>query len=465
MKRETENLFNIPWQVKKYEDLTGRHSSIYFDVDDFEEIIEYYLLNGDYIRAKQVAEYAGSVHPSSIPLMLKKAQLLASFNKETHALELLTRVEDLDPTNHDIFLTKGAIYSQMMNYEKAIEEYNKAVYGADEPDFVYCNIAFEYENMGNFDKTIEYLNKALEVNPDNDLAIYEAAYCFDLLSLTEEGISFFRRLIERNPYSTEAWFNLGVSYINAGLYEKALDALEYSLAIDQEHEHSWFHKGYTLSLLNRHTEAIAAYRESMDEDESDAMKFYYIGECHEKLEDYHEAKNYYLKCTRLDPELADAWVGISICEIETGQTGKAVNFLEKAINLDPENVSFLCLLGSSHFLNKEFEKGSAAYEKALGIEPNDEETWLEYAEALIKTDDIAGATKVTQRAVETLPGKNGLLYLTAALLFARGKAQEGSVCLEEAHQNDPNGLALLMKRFPKLCEHPDFTNAAGNLCI
>ncbi len=465
MKRETEDLFNTPWQVQRYEDLTGRDSSIYFDVDDFEEIIEYYLLNGEYRKAQQVAEYAGSVHPSSIPLMLKKAQLLASFNKENHALELLTRVEDLDPTNHDIFLTKGAIYSQMMNYEKAIEEYNKAVYGADEPDFVYCNIAFEYENMGNFDKTIEYLNKALEVNPDNDLAIYEAAYCFDLLSLTEEGISFFRRLIERNPYSTEAWFNLGVSYINAGLYEKALDALEYSLAIDDDHEHSWFHKGYTLSLLNRHAEAIAAYRESMAEDESDAMKFYYIGECHEKLEDFHEAKNYYLKCTRLDPELADAWVGISICEMETGETGRAVNFLEKALGLDPENVSYLCLLGNSHFLNKEFEKGCAAYEKALGIEPNDEETWLEYAEALIKTGDTAEALKVAQRAVESLPGKNGLLYLTAALLFASGKAQEGNVCLEEAHQNDPNGLALLMKRFPELCGHPDFTDAAGNLCI
>jgi tetratricopeptide (TPR) repeat protein len=248
MKKETGESLYKPWQVERFETHVELKESLYFDVNDFEEIMEYYMMAGDFKKALRVSGMASRVHPGATSLMLKKAQILAALNREERALKILSEVEILEPYNNDVFLTKGAVFSQMRDYEKAIEEYSKAVGSADEPDYVYCNIAFEYENLGNFDKTIEYLGKALEVNPDNDLAIYEAAFCFDLLSLTEEGISFFNRLIDRHPYSLEAWFNLGVSYINSGQYDKALEALDFAIAIDDDHEHSWFHKGYGMGL-------------------------------------------------------------------------------------------------------------------------------------------------------------------------------------------------------------------------
>ncbi len=454
---------DIPWQVRQYEELSKKMASVYFDVDDFEEILDYYLFRGFYKEAFEVTKCACGVHPASIPLMLKKAQLLATFNQEDDALKLLARIESLDPTNNDIFLTKGAIYSQLHDYNKAIEEYNKAVFGADEPDYVYCNIAFEYENLGNFDKTIEYLDKALKLNPDNDLAIYEAAYCFDLLSLTEESISFFRRLIDRNPYSTEAWFNLGVSYINAGLYEKALEALEYSIAIDDDHEHSWFHKGYTLSLLNRHREAIGAYEESMSDGIVDAMKLYYIGECYEKLEDYDNAIDYYIQCTKNDPEMADAWIGIGVCEIETGKPAEAIKYLEQGIRLDHGNVGFLCLLANTFFLNNEKEKAKTTYDEALQADLSDEETWLEYAEALVNMEEHNNAINLLNKALNTLPNHENILYTLAAVHFLVGNTTEGSFFLFEAYSIDEGGIEAILERFSALKNNNDFLHAVDCL--
>ncbi len=458
-----QNSHHMPWQVDKYEKLINDKQPVYFDVDDFEEIIDHYLFQGSYHESLQVADYACRMHPSSIPLILKKAQLLATFNKEERALELLSTVENVEPGNQDVFLTKGAIFSQMRDYEQAIAEYNKAVYDSDEPDSLYCSIAIEYENLGSFDKTLEYLGKALEVNPNNDLAIYEAAYCFDLLSLTEEGIAFFQRLIDRNPYSTEAWFNLGVSYINAGLYEKALEALEYSLAIDYEHEHSWFHKGYTLSLLNRHNEAIGAYKESIAIDETDAMKHYYIGECHEKLDDYYHARQWYLKSVQIDPDLADAWVGMAVCENETGSPEEAVNYLEKGLTIDPDNVNYLCLMANTCFSTGEHQKAVESYEKAILSDPGDEETWFEYAEALLKVNKQELAHEVMSRGLETLPDHSNMLYGMAAVLFLSGKTTYGTFCLEEAHNKNPEGLGNIMTRFPKLADNHSFMEVADRL--
>ncbi len=458
-----EPLNHIPWQVSKYEELTKKNDSIYFDVDDFEEVIDHYVIRGQYKEAFDVTTYAASLHPASVTLMLKNAQLLATFNKENDALSLLARVERLEPTNFDIYLTRGAIYSQLQNYQKAIEEYSKAVVGADDPDYVYCNIAIEYENLGNFDKTLEYLDKALKVNPNNDLAIYEAAYCFDLLSLTDEGIIFFQKLIDRNPYSTEAWFNLGVSYINAGLYEKALEALEYSIAIDHNHEHSWFHKGYALSLLDRHREAIGAYEASMVEGDTDAMKLYYIGECHEKLEDYQNAIGFYIKCSQVDPQMADAWVGIGVCEIELGNINESLQYLQHGLSLDAENISYLCLLANTYFLLNNYEQAKHTYETALEKDPADEETWLEYAEALANMNEYDYALTILNKGIDQLPAKNSMLYAMAALLFLNNKSDQGSFCLEEAFASDSQGLEHLLTRFPKLKANSYFLDAMDNL--
>ncbi len=458
-----EDNYNIPWQVKKYENMTGNNMSVYFDVEDFDEIIDYYIVKGLYKEAYDAGTYACHLHPSSIPLMLKKAQLLATFDQEADALELLARVESIDPENNDIFLTKGAIYSQLHDYNRAIEEYNKAVFGADDPDYVYCNIAFEYENLGNFDKTLEYLDKALKVNPDNDLAIYEAAYCFDLLSLTDEGISFFLRLIDRNPYSTEAWFNLGVSYINAGLYEKALEALEYSLAIDNDHEHSWFHKGYTLSLLERHTEAIGAFEQSMADNFGDPLKLYHIGECHEKLEDYPRAISFYLKSTKIDPQMADAWIGMGVCELEMGNTQDAVKYFQQALLIDHGNVSYLCLLANAYFLLDNKEKTKETYEQALESDPGDEETWLEYAEALANMNELDEAYNMLSKGVKSFNETKNIIYAMAAILFIMGKHDEGRFFLQDAYHENKEGLSNLTARFPVLKSIDAFLDAADSL--
>jgi uncharacterized protein (TIGR02996 family) len=452
---ETNN--NIPWQVQKFNELISQQKSVYFDVQDFEEIIDYHVFQSNYKESLKIAEYACKLHPTSISLMLKRAQLLASLNKEKHALELLSVVEILEPTNHEIFLTKGAIYSQLHNYEKAIEEYNKAVGDSDEPDYVYCNIAFEYENMGNFDKTIEYLTKALEVNPENDLAMYEAAYCFDLLSLNQESIEFFNKLIDRHPYSVEAWFNLGLSYINAELYEKALEAFDYAQAIEPEHNASLFHSGYANSLMGKYEEAISIYHTLLDKDgeEADSMLHYYIGECYEKLEDYFNARSYYIKATALNSEITDAWIGLGVCENELGNPRKGIKYLKKGIELDPENAAYLCILADIYYQEEMLDEAATCYEKAIASNPEEETVRIDYADALAEKGLLANAADVIMNAIGQIAPSASLYYRMAAILYKSDKNKEGAFFLEEALVMDYDKHNGMLEQYPELSEHKE----------
>ncbi len=459
MNTPLENIDNIPWQVQKFNELTSQKQSVYFDVQDFEEIIDYYVFESNYKVSLKIAEYACLVHPSSISLMLKRAQLLASVNKENHALELLSVVEILEPSNHEIFLTKGAIYSQMHNYEKAIEEYNKAVVESDEPDYVYCNIAFEYENMGNFDKTLEYLSKALELNPDNDLAMYEAAYCFDLLSLNQESIDFFSKLIDRHPYSVEAWFNLGLSYINAELYEKALESFEFSLAIEPEHSSSLFHSGYAYSLAGKYKEAIGIYHSLLDKDgeDADSMIHYYIGECYEKMEDFQSARKYYKKASKLNSEITDAWIGLGVCENELGNPRNAIKYILKGLDQDPQNTAYLCILADIYYQEDMLDKGSKYYNKAIESSPEEESIRIDFADAVAEKGQYESASEIIMKGIEQIAPSPNLYYRMAAFLYIRGRNKDGAFFLEEALTMDFDKHNGMLEQYPELIENKEIS--------
>jgi len=456
MSKSTEDNSQTPWQVSKLEELEKNKQAIYFDIDDFLEVVEFYIYQGKYKRALEIAEYALRVHTGETHLMLKKAQLLASLNNETQALGILNELAIVDPNNSDIYLTKGAIHSQLRNYLLAIDEYLLALPNAEEPDYIYLSIAFEYENMGNYSNAIEFLDKALKANPDNHLALYELAYCFDLLGMNEESVAYFEKLIDGNPYNKEAWFNLGASYNNAGLYEKGIEAFDYALAIDDQHKNSWFYRGLSFTLLEKFGEALESFLHSIEDDEGDAVKYYHIGECYEKLEQFSTALENYRKATVLDHTLADAWAGMGVCEMEAGNSSKAIRHFIRGAELDPNNVSYICLLADAYATAGDMQRAQDTYEKAVAEQPTDAECWTEYADALWRNDLRKEALRVSQRALEILPTNSTILYRIAAFMWLTGNENDATYFLMVAIEQNYDEHKALLSAFPVLETHERF---------
>lgn len=90
-----------------------------------------------------------------------------------NTLSILSDVETLEPSTGTSSSPKNHLF-WMRNYEKAIEEIQQGSHRCpDEPDYICCSIAFEYENYRQFDKTRGPVAK-YGGKPDNDTAIYES---------------------------------------------------------------------------------------------------------------------------------------------------------------------------------------------------------------------------------------------------------------------------------------------------
>ena len=205
--------------VFRFEQMLRNDNSLFFDVEEYEEIIDYYLDINDLKKSGLAISRASEQHPYHHAFLIRKARLIAGSGKPDKALDLLNQLEKPYGKEIDLIFTRAGVYSMMKQHQKAVDEYLSLIEFYEEPGEIYTNIAFEYENMGNYNKAVAYLKKALECEPENDMLLYELGYCFEVINRTEDSVKFFLNYIDQNPYSDVAWFNLGIAYSNLELYE------------------------------------------------------------------------------------------------------------------------------------------------------------------------------------------------------------------------------------------------------
>lgn len=376
--------------VKKYQEMSSLGTFHFFDSDEYEMIVDYFIAENSLQKAEQAITEALIQYPhQKVSFQLRRAICYASSNREQKALDLLSEIETLDPQNADIILTKGAIYSQLQRYEKAIEEYKKALKDYDELDEVFYSIAQEYQNLGQTDKAIEYLKKSLQANEENESALFELSMVYELSEKSEDAAAFFSEFSDKNPMNHIAWFCLGMSYSNIGLYEKAITAFDYCIALDEFFLSAYLNKSNAQNSICNYLEAIETYQEALIVDPDNSYILYCIGESYLDLAEVDIAERYLLKSIEISDLLPDAWVTLASVYEEKSDFDKAINCLKKAIELDSDNVDYLEYLARIYHITNQTDNAIVFYNKALKLLPENIDSWIDLAELYFSELDDA----------------------------------------------------------------------------
>ncbi|MBM3434677.1 MAG: hypothetical protein FJY07_00500 [Bacteroidetes bacterium] len=83
--QEDEQLKSL---VDRFDRMVQKGERYFFDVDEFEMIIDHYLIDNQLDKTNLAIKYAMEQHPRISSFMLKKAQMLVSSNHINKALEL-----------------------------------------------------------------------------------------------------------------------------------------------------------------------------------------------------------------------------------------------------------------------------------------------------------------------------------------------------------------------------------------
>jgi|GEM_PF-1117596 len=216
----------------------------------------------------------------------------------------------LDPNSLEALLMKARNFYEVGNYNKSIEQAEKALAKGEAREEIYLILGLDYFRMGNYIVARDYLEKAREKMGDDPKIMYAFGEIFFIERNYFEALKFFKSVVEQQPHNTEALYRIGRIYSEQSENEKAIEYMRRVLEQDEYFVDAHMVLGNVYTRMNRFEEAIRAFNRVID----------------------------------MDPQNVDAYVSLSIVyfkkwEIEstTSMIDSAIDILERAKEIDPEN--------------------------------------------------------------------------------------------------------------------------------
>ncbi len=453
---------NLNEDIEQFEEHLKGKSIGFFDSDRLESIIDHYIINGQYSKAKLAAEH-GVYHFQYNPLfILRKAQAMSGMGLLNDALDLMNQIEKTNFDNPEVFLTKAALFSQLHDSKNAIRYFRIAINlcEPEDRDEIFLDIAMEYQNLNQFKEAIDVLKEAIKINPSNEGALYEIAYCYDRLGDFQQAINCYTSFIDENPYSFTAWYNLGNAYSKSENFERSIWAYEYSILINSDFGPTHFNIGNAYLTLEKYHKALEHFHECIRLDGEDAMALCYIGEAHEQLNEFDLAKHFYKRSLELAPLLPEGWLGLGIVEDLLGNTREGIIMIHKALEYDPENAGIHHVLAGAYEKIDEIEIAIEHYEESLSMDPTDEDCLSDYIELLTDKSPMQAFDRLSQFINDTDQENEIARVLEVNLNWLMGQKENAIRLFANCVEENQVKAKSIFEINPSLLDVPDFVNLA-----
>ncbi|KAF2338728.1 tetratricopeptide repeat protein [Flavobacterium ginsenosidimutans] len=403
--------------LSKFESMLKTNKVLFFDSEEFEEIILHYLDIGKANLAKKALKLALDQHPKSTGLKLVQVEMLVYDDKLDIAEKLLNELYAIEPNNEEIYIQKANICSKRDQHEKAVELLKIALQYTDDYADVYNLIGMEYLFMDNLEMAKESFIKCLEEDLEDQSALYNVVYCFEFLDQNQEAIVYLNEYINRNPYSEIAWHQLGRLHYGVKEYENAIRAFDYATLIDDEFLGAFMEKAKAYERLKKYNEAIESYNRTIELDDATSYALLRIGKCYEKLGNLAKAIQYYNQTVHEDPLLDKGWIAITDFHLRQKNYQKALFFVNKALAIDNQNRLYWKRYATINKQMNFFEEAEFGFRKAVEFGDYALDTWLYWVDILQFLGEFETAIQTLLQASEYFPEENEIEYRLAGLYF------------------------------------------------
>lgn len=454
--KEEEEEYSL--SLSRFESMLKTNKVLFFDSEEFENIIFHYLDTGKINLAKKALKLGLEQHPNSIGIKLVEVEILIFQNKLEAADRLLNEIEEVEPSNDEVHIQRANVYSKKGNHNKAIQSLKKALGLAEDMADIYSLLGMEYLFIDEIEKARESFILCLENDEEDQSALYNIIYCFDFLDEHQDAIDFLTSFIDRNPYSEIAWHQLGRQYFALKNYDKAVWAFDYATLIDEQFWGAYLEKAKTLEKLEKYQEAIENYMVNLELDSSSSFVLLHIGICYEYLNNFPLAIQFYKRTVHEDPMLDKGWIALTDLYIKENKFEKALFTLHKAINIDEMNEKYWIRYA---LLNKEllyFEEAEKGYRKAAELSDFIVDYWIGWADILYVLGEYIIAVQKLLQISNFHPDEAEISYRLAVLYFTLSDFEKAVYHLTIGLNSNYDKRTIIQNLFPDQWQNPIMQN-------
>lgn len=362
--------------IEKYEVTKYAGKAVYFEMEEFEYIVNYYLGRFEFNKADRAVVDAELCHPDLVRIAVLKSRLLMAQERYPEVITELYSFA-LSDLSADVHILCAKAYAMLEEKKLAIMEFERACEKESESgNYFALNLSDSFLDSGNIEAALEVLLISMnERLPDFDI-LHQIAYCYELTESYTESILFYNKCIDLNPFNKDAWFSLAQAMELNGLKEDAISAYDFALTIDEECEKCCYAKASLLTELDRFDAAIDVYKSILEFTDSPLYATYQLAELYSEYNKLEEAMVCYRDLIEINPEYSLAYLGIGLVLLKQGDLENSILSVDRALELEPENSSFLFYRGKILFQLGAMDEAFLTLRKVVEIDSSDVNAWM-----------------------------------------------------------------------------------------
>ena len=444
--------------LSKFERMLKSNKIVFFDSEEFEDIIFYYLDSGKINLAKKAIELSLNQHPSSVRLKVVKVELLLLEDKIKEAKKLLQYLETIEPTYDEIYIQKAVILSKENKHNESIEQLKIALKYTDDLVDVHHLLGMENLFIENFSQAKKHFKICLNLDNEDFSILYNVIYCYEINEEYNKAITFLNKFIDNNPYNEFAWHQLGMLYKKINKLNLAIRSFDYAILIDDNFSGAYFEKGKALEKNKEYKLAIDNYIICLELEDPSAVVFMQIANCYNNLNNYKIAAKYFLRAINEDPLLDYAWLELAKIHIKQNELQKALFYISKALEINDEDLEFLNTYIKINLKLSFYEEAIESFKKIINLEKDTLVTFLALSDVLHFIGEYKDAIDILHKAEKKYNNFSEILYRLSGLYFLVNNKNESFFYLENALKLNVEKLEIFEKLFQNILETDEFNN-------
>ncbi len=435
--------------LRKYEDMRNGAQSIFFDVEEFEQIIDYYLDDFQYDEAKKAALLGKQQHPASVEIIYKFIHIFIEQGQAKKALTLLDEIPVWEESNPECYFLKGTAYCLLNRLKEAEVQFDQGLAISSEDTFdALVNISIAFENVRHFELAIKYLTQAYQQQKENLSVLYDLGYFYDRLHRFDESLKFYQQYLDIDSYSDNVWYNIGIVYHKLEKFEKAVEAYDFSIAINPDYASAFFNKASVWVNAGKYDRAINTYKDFLEGEPESTQAYCYMGDCYEQMNQLEDALGSFQTVIELDNTDPEGWFGAGMIYHRQGLYQEAITYILKAIEFDNKNLDYWINLGYANEDANLVEEALRCYLYVIRRDSADLDGWMALTGLLMKEGDFEKSLGFLRDAFVHHPQKPAVKIKMAVCHLKLGEKDLAKKFLTEALEKNSSFVSEFGYYFP-----------------
>jgi len=258
---------------------------------------------------------------------------------------------------------KGNLYSDIEEYDKAIEAYNKAIEANPKYVYPYNGLGNVFYELKEYDNAIVEYNKVIEIYPEYAFPYYGLGNVFFGKKEYDRAIAAYNKAIEIDPKYAFSHCGLGNVYSELKEYDNAIEAFKRAIKIDPTIAHSYNGIGNVYKEIKEYEKAIEAFSKAIEADPNYSEAHNGIGNVYRRLKKRDQAIDAYNKAIEIDSKSAAPFYNRALAYYSLSKYSEALADYEKYYDLTKSTDDFFTRLAKSKVAELKKIIGSLEYKK------------------------------------------------------------------------------------------------------